>query len=60
MGWYFSKLKTLHGEEKKILAQVLESVAELDRRKSFLSLVYPSLFEFISSIKGSKNCEGKE
>ncbi len=42
-----SRLKTLHGEEKKILAQVLESIAEFDKRKLFLELGYPSLFEFL-------------
>ena len=39
-------LKGLVGEERKILAQILEYLREVERRKIFLEIGYPSLFEF--------------
>jgi 5-methylcytosine-specific restriction endonuclease McrA len=41
-----NNLKTLVGEERKILAEILENLREVESRKLFLDLGYPSLFEF--------------
>lgn len=34
--------------ERKITLQILQMVAEIDRRKIFLARAYPSLFEFLT------------
>lgn len=40
------ELKTLVKKEREILGQILELLKEVDRRKLYLDLAYPSLFEF--------------
>jgi len=46
------KIKELRGEEKRILALLLEYLHELDNRKLYRELGYPSLFAFCTKALG--------
>jgi len=46
------KIKELRGEEKRILALLLECLHELDNRKLYRELGYPSLFAFCTKALG--------
>ena len=43
-----SKVSFLAASERKITAQIVSYIAEIDRRKSYLRWGYPSLFEFLT------------
>lgn len=43
-----NKIKALASEERKLTATILAHIAEVDRRKLFLDLAYPSLFEYLT------------
>jgi hypothetical protein len=42
------KLKSLVSSERKITKAIIESIAEVDRRKLYLEMAYPSLFEYLT------------
>ncbi len=42
-------LQNLARQEREILSQVLEHIAEVDRRRLYLEMAYPSLFEYLTS-----------
>lgn len=41
------KVKTLVEQERKLTANILEHISEIDRRRLFLDLSHPSLFEYL-------------
>ena len=47
-----SKLKTLCCEERKLNHEVILHIMEVDRRKLFLEMAYPSLFQYLVSAIG--------
>lgn len=42
------KLKNLAAQERALLEQILEHIAEVDRRRLFLKMAFPSLFEYLT------------
>jgi 5-methylcytosine-specific restriction endonuclease McrA len=43
-----NKLKSLASEEQKLTQTIIEHIAEVDRRKLFLSMAYSSLFDYLT------------
>lgn len=41
------KIKSLARQERELTQEILEHVAEVDRRKLYLAMSYPSLFEYL-------------
>jgi hypothetical protein len=50
-----SQFKTLVASERKITAQVLKYIAEIDRRRLYLELAFGSLFDFLTKGNGYSN-----
>ena len=46
------KVKNLVIQERKLTQAILEHVAEIDRRKLYLSMAYPSLFDYLTKEVG--------
>ncbi len=46
------QLKALTGVERKTLSQILHHIAEIDKRRYFSKLGYPSLFEYLTQSLG--------
>src|SRR6185312_1421785 len=42
------KIKSLAREERELTRNIIEHIAEIDRRKTFLALAYSSLFEYLT------------
>lgn len=42
------KIKSLAAEERSLTKEILLHIAEVDRRKLFLKMAYPSLFEYLT------------
>ncbi|WP_374073765.1 HNH endonuclease [Bdellovibrio bacteriovorus] len=45
-------LKCLVQKEREVLADILQHIAEVDRRKLYLSKAYPSLFDYLTKCLG--------
>ena len=50
-----SQFKTLVASERKITSQVLQFIAEIDRRRLYLDLAYGSLYDFLVKGHGYSN-----
>ncbi len=50
------KIKTLAGEERRLTQEVVSHIAEIDRRKLYLKMAFPSLFEYL--VRGIGYSEG--
>src|SRR5688572_7544683 len=42
------KVKTLAEQERKLTREIIEHIAEVDRRKLFLDMAFSSLFEYLT------------
>ncbi len=42
------KIKSLAREERELTRNIIEHIAEIDRRKTFLAMAYSSLFEYLT------------
>jgi hypothetical protein len=43
-----SKIKNLVNDERKLTQMILEHIAEIDRRKMYLKMAHPSLFDYLT------------
>ncbi|MBX9767810.1 MAG: hypothetical protein K2X47_11110, partial [Bdellovibrionales bacterium] len=53
------KVKYLAAEERKLTRQMIEHIAEVDRRKLYLKLNYDSLFSYLTKEIGYSNGSAK-
>src|SRR6185312_13987659 len=42
------KIKSLAREERELTKNIIEHIAEIDRRKTFLAMAYSSLYEYLT------------